>query len=98
MKSLSNKMSFKQWSKRLKFKQQIPLKDGWCDWVYPKKDETFLFKCCDCGLVHELEFNSFIEGKRSRGIFEVIELPKVIRTMFRARRLSDLSIHFTKNK
>lgn len=28
--------------------------DGWCDWVHPLPG--YLMKCCDCGLVHEMEF------------------------------------------
>lgn len=29
--------------------------DGFSDWVTPKP-ESYLMKCCDCGLVHELQF------------------------------------------
>ena len=57
---------------------------GWSEWVYPK--EKYLFKCCDCGLVHEIEFRTFIGEKKSKESFNVIELPKQIRSMFRARR------------
>ena len=27
--------------------------DGWCEWVHPLPG--YLMKCCDCGLVHELD-------------------------------------------
>ena len=30
--------------------------DGWCEWSYPKH-KGYLMQCCDCGLVHEVEFH-----------------------------------------
>lgn len=30
-------------------------KDGWSDWVCPDP-QSYLMKCCDCGLVHEAQF------------------------------------------
>jgi len=63
---------------------------GWSEWVYPKPKEKYLFKCCDCGLVHELEFKTFIaEDTKKKGLFNVIELPSQIRSMFRARRYKE---------
>jgi len=58
---------------------------GWCEWVHPKPD-GYLMKCCDCGLVHELQFKTFVETKQKRGGFQAVELPWPIRAMFRARR------------
>lgn len=29
--------------------------DGWSRWVYPNLDR-YLMKCCDCGLVHAMQF------------------------------------------
>lgn len=29
--------------------------DGWSDWLRPV-DDTYRAKCCDCGLVHKMEF------------------------------------------
>ena len=29
--------------------------DGWSEWVCPNPD-SYLMKCCDCGLVHEAQF------------------------------------------
>lgn len=63
---------------------QVANKFGWSKWVYPT--DKYLFKCCDCGLVHELQFKTFVKKNEKRGTFEVIELPKEIRVMFRARR------------
>lgn len=59
---------------------------GWCDWIYPKPAANYLMKCCDCGLVHELQFKAFAEANRKRGAFEIHELPWPVRVMFRARR------------
>lgn len=72
-----------------KFPTMFAGKGGWCEWVYPVGN--FQFKCCDCGLVHEMQFKAFVEKqfpvKRGKsGRFEVIELPNPVRAMFRARR------------
>jgi hypothetical protein len=37
------------------FVQHTPDADGWSEWVCPAPD-SYLMKCCDCGLVHELQF------------------------------------------
>lgn len=59
---------------------------GWTDWCYPMPGKNYKFKCCDCGLVHEMQFGAFAEADRRRGLFKVIRLPWPIRAMFRARR------------
>jgi hypothetical protein len=35
------------------FEEMVEREDGWCDWVHPLPG--YLMKCCDCGLVHEVE-------------------------------------------
>lgn len=72
--------------KGTKFKQMVvKSKYGWTEWVYPKS-KSYLFKCCDCDLVHELQFKTFVEKDKKHGVFEVVSLPEQIRAMFRARR------------
>lgn len=58
---------------------------GWCKWVMPIP-KGYLMKCCDCGLVHEMEFVAFAEKNRKRDTFEIVKLPYPFRVMFRARR------------
>lgn len=60
---------------------------GWSDWICPKPS-GYLMKCCDCGLVHELDFKAFVEANlnKRKKTFEIVELPLPIRAMFRARR------------
>lgn len=41
-------------SKKIKFKKEKPNEDGWSDWVHPLNN--YMMACCDCGLVHDLEF------------------------------------------
>lgn len=36
--------------------QPAVMPDGWCDWVMPVMDD-YRMKCCDCGLVHQMEFH-----------------------------------------
>lgn len=70
----------------MRFKMHTAGCGGWSEWVYPRTDKNYLMKCCDCGLVHEVQFAAFAETKQKRGAFEVHRLPWPIRTMFRARR------------
>ena len=37
--------------------------DGWSEWIHPvrTKDHDYLLQCCDCGLIHEMQF-SLSEG------------------------------------
>lgn len=75
--------------KAKRFKTHKPGRGGWTEWIYPES-KSYLMKCCDCGLVHELQFKTFAETKQKRDKFEVAELPWPIRAMFRARRASRL--------
>lgn len=47
-------------------------KDGYSRWVKPKR-KGYKMACCDCGLVHEMQFDYV---KNGRGVFII----------FRARR------------
>ena len=58
---------------------------GWTPWVYPTP-EKYLMECCDCGLIHEMQFKAFREGRRlDDGSFLVIDAP-AFRAAFRVRR------------
>lgn len=70
----------------MRFKKHVAGRGGWSEWVFPTPRKNYLMKCCDCGLVHEVQFATFAEVKAARGAFEVIPLPWPIRAMFRARR------------
>lgn len=37
-----------------KYRKETAGPDGWSEWVHPLK--PYRMACCDCGLVHELEF------------------------------------------
>jgi len=56
----------------MKYERMVELEDGWCRWVYPKP-KLYKMACCDCGLVHDLQFKI---QKWGRGY----------RVRFRARR------------
>lgn len=70
----------------MRFKQHKPGRGGWSEWVFPAPKTNYLFKCCDCGLVHEMQFAAFAEVNQRKSIFEIVKLPWPIRAMFRARR------------
>jgi len=56
-----------------KFKNNVVEKDGdWTEWVYPNR-KLYKMACCDCGLVHDMQF-----ALVKRGLGKAI--------VFRARR------------
>lgn len=67
----------------VKFKQHKSGRGGWSEWVNPNH-KSYLFKCCDCGLVHEMQF--------AVATFDGLQIKKLDKTnrgtgvVFRARR------------
>jgi hypothetical protein len=60
----------------------------WSDWVDPKQDE-YLIACCDCGLVHEMQFRVAKFESDTSNECEVIE-DNNIHAQFRAKRRDDI--------
>jgi hypothetical protein len=44
-----------------KFPRLRELNDGWTKWVRPKP--VYMLACCDCGLVHNLQFDVTSRGR-----------------------------------
>ena len=63
-------------------KHEVDSPDGWSEWVCPDPDQYFM-KCCDCGLVHEMQFMvvKYSEGDEC----EAVDDPGA-QAIFRARR------------
>lgn len=40
---------------RRKYAPEYEQEDGWTRWI-PPKPGTYRFMCCDCGLVHDMQF------------------------------------------
>ncbi len=61
----------------MKFKQEkVSAKGKWTNWINPKMT-GYHMACCDCGLVHTINFRVFkIEKQHKNGRKEVILLPK----------------------
>lgn len=38
----------------MKYDIEVEGEDGWSDWVHPL--EGYKIACCDCGLIHNMEF------------------------------------------
>jgi len=66
-----------------KFKKHTAGRGGWSEWVQPKMEGFYLFKCCDCGLVHELEFQTGYKLNKQK---LAVKLPREFISVFRARR------------
>lgn len=62
---------------------------GFSRWIRPIM-QSYMMACCDCGLVHEMQFHVLKVGKRWRdGRWNGDLLPRrTYRVMFRARRAS----------
>jgi hypothetical protein len=56
--------------------------DDWSEWVNPKAEQYFM-KCCDCGLVHEMQFKV---AKYSKGDECEFVADANLQAVFRARR------------
>lgn len=70
-----------------KFRVEKELEDGWCRWVPPIMT-GYRMACCDCGLVHDMEFKAVrVTRQRRDGSWEYRDLPvKSFRVMMRAKR------------
>jgi hypothetical protein len=63
-------------------KHEVESFDDWSEWVNPDSEQYFM-KCCDCGLVHEMQFKvaKYAEGDACEFVEDVD-----LQTVFRARR------------
>lgn len=62
---------------------------GWSDWQLPVM-RGYRMACCDCGLVHELEFRVYKQTKSDGTFTWLSDTPeKDMRVQFRARRHGD---------
>lgn len=45
------------------------------EWVYPKR-RGYLMKCCDCGLVHKMNFRLVKRGNKNIILFQAFRVNK----------------------
>ncbi len=57
----------------MKHKKFIVAKDG--EWIQPKQ-KGYLMSCCDCGLVHRLDFRIAGDLKKQKVQFRAYRSPK----------------------
>lgn len=57
----------------MKCKQMVAGENGWTVWIQPRR-KNYHMQCCDCGLVHVMEFR-LVKTRDGRGYIQ-----------FRARR------------
>jgi len=69
-------------------KYEVDNADDWSEWVDPKQD-SYLMACCDCDLVHELQFRVAKYADDTTEYFDVIE-DKNLHAQFRAKRRDDV--------
>lgn len=71
----------------MKCKPMHPGRGGWSEWVEPVMN-GYLMQCCDCGLVHEMQFKTFEQTTPTdkRGKWKARPV-KNGRVSFRARRV-----------
>lgn len=72
----------------MKFAKVQETETGWSDWILPTPRRSYKMACCDCGLVHDMEFDA-VEVSRKRGgwttVLAVLD-PSRNWLRFRARR------------
>lgn len=70
-----------------RFKKLVEGKNGWSPWQFPVMT-GYLMACCDCGLVHQMEFVAVEAGQeRKGGRFTATSLPRGrYRVKMRAKR------------
>jgi hypothetical protein len=63
-------------------KHEVNSADAWSEWVCPDPTQYFM-KCCDCGLIHEMQFNivKYSEGDNCEDFDD-----PYVQAVFRARR------------
>jgi hypothetical protein len=64
-------------------RHEVDTPDDWSEWVCPDPTQYFM-KCCDCGLVHEMQFNivKYSEGDKCEDFDD-----PYVQAVFRARRV-----------
>jgi hypothetical protein len=67
-------------------KHEVELPEDWSEWVCPDPDEYFM-KCCDCGLVHEVQYRVARYGE---GDYCELVNDKDVQAQFRMRRRTTL--------
>jgi len=63
-------------------RHEVENEGDWSEWVNPNSEQYFM-KCCDCGLVHEMQFKvaKYLDGNEC----EFVDDPD-LQPVFRARR------------
>ena len=66
-------------------KHEVENADDWSEWVCPNP-ESYLMKCCDCGLVHEAQFKVVrYKSEDDREDCDMVDDPN-LQAVFRMRR------------
>jgi len=68
---------------------QEEVEDGWCDWVCPKP-RGYLMQCCDCELIHEVDFRVVRYESEDSEVYEVVD-DLNLQAQMRLKRRDDLS-------
>ena len=68
---------------------QQALEDGWSDWVCPKPI-GYLMQCCDCELIHEVDFRVVKYESKDSEVYEVVD-DFNLQAQMRMKRRDDIS-------
>lgn len=72
-----------------KIKQVKVNKDGWSRWEMPIM-KGYLMQCCDCHLIHEMEFEVVQAGEKKKGGWITATNVPNGRVRMRARRYHEI--------
>lgn len=70
---------------------KLTARDGdWTFWISPTPKQPYRMACCDCGLVHNIEFRAVkVSRNNSNGTFVFVDEkinPRKVRVQFRVSR------------
>ena len=71
-----------------RFKKIKAQEDGWSDWELPRM-EKYRLGCCDCGLVHDMDFKIVWVAEDDKGNCTILDhriIGATQRVMIRAKR------------
>ena len=64
-------------------KHQVKNISDWTEWIYPNR-KKYKLACCDCGLVHDMQFDLIKRGLGNRIVFRAKRNTKSTGQMRRA--------------
>lgn len=84
--------------RRRRYKTAVEGPNGWSDWIHPTP-RGYLMACCDCGLVHEVQFRVISMARATKTTVQLdFERGGRHGVVFRAKRRNGLTADLRKRE